>query len=336
MIRGISNLKARFHLSPKEMRTPKRGKATLPLLPEDKVTIIPTPSQPESAKVSGPTPVYNLTEKDLEEFQRYSPILIIPEGERYAPTEMNFDGDWNLLNNADSFAQLRKRYSLKEIFERYGSVYVNKLENVKLNGKKYTVYQYWFYWPFNSFLFDWHDHDLEYVQVYVNQRGEVERVFTSYHFWQNRAAKFFDKLSSKLGPSLKLSSIMRSFPTKVLRREGSIGYTKNASNVILVDNTHPLVIVEPNTHGMVFSPHQSFILTLKGYKPSFIFKPKRFIPMIGDSPDSPFLHGKDERKLINARGNLKNRGFPYNGLIRVKSPLLRKAFWEGAHTVTTI
>lgn len=29
-----------------------------------------------------------------------------------------------------------------------------KIKEVKVNNEKYSVYQYWFYWPYNSFIKD--------------------------------------------------------------------------------------------------------------------------------------------------------------------------------------
>ena len=292
---------------------------------------------------SQPVAITDLTEKDIEEFKRYAPLLVIYHGERYVPVKMNFDGDWNLVNNADNFKRFKDEkisegYTPRELFKAYSTVYVNKLENVVIDGERYTVYQYWFYWPYNSLIFDWHDHDLEYVQVYVDSSGEVRRVYTSYHLWQ-RIRDSFAKIAWRRGREGKeldksvLRTLIRSFPGKV-RKISMPSKGEKLQEVFLIDKTHPVVIVEPNTHGMVFKPSQSFLITLLNPRVAFHITPKNFIPMLSsENPDSPFPKGKDSRGLVDGKGYLKHRGFPYNWFIRVKSPLLRKTFWEGAHSV---
>ncbi len=271
--------------------------------------------------------------ESLEEFRRYAPILVIFRSEKYMPLKMNFDGEWKLANNALNYKKRFSELSEQEFIEQFKQnavAYVHKLENVKVDGKTYTVYQYWFYWPYNSFLFDWHDHDLEYVQVYVNSQGQIERVYTSYHLWVFESSR-----SEYLKP---LPGMMRAPNVKWFKVKGEPSdeklttLVKSAHTEPLVVNDHPVVFVEPGSHGMVMRRSKSLLLNFK--KIWFAFRVKRFIPMISSSEnDAPFPNGQDVHKLIDKSGNLKHRGFPYNWFIRVKSPLLRRSFWEGAHVL---
>jgi len=250
----------------------------------------------------------DLDEKDLEEFKQFAPTLLIYKGEKYIPLKMNFDNDWDLKNNAQNFKKFienQGNYDLKDLFEKYSTVYVNKIKEVKVNNEKYSVYQYWFYWPYNSFIFDWHDHDFELIEVYVNSNKEVKYIVCSYHilkkiFFTNK--DYFIKIANK---------------------------NYNAKDFIIK--------VEPNSHGMSFNEGGSILLAPNILKPYFKYTPTRFIPLVSsNNNDSPFYFDKNKKKiiidnrgLIDKKGFLKNRGFPYNWFIKVVPPILRKYFYTG-------
>ncbi|MGC8733801.1 MAG: hypothetical protein ACP5RD_01975 [bacterium] len=91
----------------------------------------------------------DLDEEDIKDFYKFAPNLVIYKGEKYAPVKMNFDNDYDLKNNAQNFKKIIKKSNLKEVFENYASIYINKIKDVEFNNKQYTVYQYWFYWSYN-------------------------------------------------------------------------------------------------------------------------------------------------------------------------------------------
>jgi hypothetical protein len=244
----------------------------------------------------------DLDEKDLEEFKQFAPTLLIYKGEKYIPLKMNFDNDWDLKNNAQNFKKFienQDNYDLKDLFEKYSTVYVNKIKEVKVNNEKYSVYQYWFYWPYNSFIFDWHDHDFELIEVYVNPKKEVKYIVCSYHNFKKIC--FVNQ-----GYSVK------DFVIKVEPNSHGMSFNEGGSILLVPNILKPLL------------------------KPYFKYTPTRFIPLVSsNNNDSPFYFDKnkkiiiDNRGLIDKKGFLKNRGVPYNWFIKVVPPFLRKYFYTG-------
>ncbi|MCL5037274.1 MAG: hypothetical protein M1269_09190 [Chloroflexi bacterium] len=248
--------------------------------------------------------------------EMYNPYLVmsgdgaLTGGETLAPVGMNFDGDWDMLNNKDNYNNtLGGSENVGNVSSRQGTVYTHEMFT-EINGEKYKVYQYWYYWSENPFYVDQHEHDLQYVQVYVKENGQPKYVYTNSHF---------DSVSY------------------VATQEGKIdegGNQAYSTSQIEWKGSHPVVYVGKGSHALV------------GNKDDFNFYDSCTDPPVYEGtmnnivslddpndPDNPFPNGQDVHGLLDGNGNLKNHGFWQNPFVRVKGLFQRQAFQEGAYNM---
>jgi hypothetical protein len=240
----------------------------------------------------------------------YEPYLLISgktnysKGETLAPVSINFDDDWNMLNNSKNY---RKRHGgndrLVETIERHGTVYLHTHDTV-IDGESLRVYQYWYYWAENPFLIDQHEHDIQHVQVYVKKNGQPKWVITQSHF----SLFHYD---AEPGDSSK----------------------KYDRNEIQWVGSHPRIYVGEGSHGLVADP-ADFTLVDRCNKP-YAFEGT--MPMMVNLDDpfdimNPFPHGRDINRLIDKNGHLKNHGRGENWFVYVDSPVLLEVYRDGGYS----
>jgi len=232
-------------------------------------------------------------------------------GESLAPVKFNFDGDWNILDNKTEY---RRHHfgsdKVADVAKKMGTCYLHT-KDAEIDGEKYRIYQYWYYYAENPLLIDQHEHDLENVQVYVKEDGTPKWVFTSSHFWNHK----YEDEGKKYD----------------INKQGMIGFD---SKDVSWEGSHPKIYVAQNGHAMV-ADTKHFTFLDRCFKP-YVFKGAMPTMIDLDDPlanDNPFPNLEDRYGLIDEKGNLKNNGWIHNWFIKVEDPTTRKAFKEGAHTL---
>ncbi|MCL5035869.1 MAG: hypothetical protein M1269_02015 [Chloroflexi bacterium] len=289
----------------------------------------------------------------------YQPHLVMSskkpwsKGERLAPVKMNFDGDWNILNNKENY---KKDYygndKVNQISKEQGTVYTHEMFS-EVNGEKYKVYQYWYYWAENPFYIDQHEHDLQYVQVYVKENGQPKWVFTNSHMniipylAYGKKSEEGDVNMGKVWENSDLYNMEKSgekgsVPEQVwenanlydMERSGEGNNIIYRPSQVKWKGSHPVVYVAQNSHALAASK-KDFAIYDKTNKP-YVFEGTLPNVVSLDDPndkDNPFPGYKDEHGLLNKDGDLKHHGFFQNPFVKVKGIPDRVAFKEGAHAV---
>lgn len=290
---------------------------------KDRVNISQKDSKAEAMSVEANEMSFVAPNKNLPPFgtpEIYQPVLHLSgkkyripgyPGERLAPVKFNFDGNWNILDNK---ANYRKHHfgndKVADVAKKMGTCYLHT-KDTEIDGEKYRIYQYWYYYAENPLLINQHEHDWENVQVYVKKDGTPKWVFTSSHF-----------LNHKYEGEGK---------TYIMNRRGMIGFDSKDVNW---EGSHPKVYVAQNGHAMV-ADTKHFTFFDRCFKP-YVFKGTMPTMINLDDPlakDNPFPNLEDRYGLIDEEGNLNNNGLPHNWFIKVKDPITRDSFTEGAHTL---
>lgn len=302
----------------------------------------------ESPKLTSPRiPPYGTPEM-------YQPYILLSGkkgfscGERVAPVKMNFDDDWDVKNNKENYKE--KYYGndkVHDVTEEQGAVYLHKMDS-NIDGENYRVYQYWYYWPENPYYLDQHEHDLQFVMVYVKEDGIPKWVFTHSHTW---AHDYRDEKKEQLDSALSvLEDIEKSEDPDFMIFGGSREDLKKATEGLdnLEDDSdstksynpdqihwagsHPVVYIAQNSHAIVCNP-KDFLLTDKCNRPYAYAGTVSTMIDLDDSsnPDNPLPNQQDIHKILDEDGNMKNHGFLENPFVKVKSPLVRKIYQEGAY-----
>ncbi|MCD6310351.1 MAG: hypothetical protein J7M18_06520 [Candidatus Eremiobacteraeota bacterium] len=249
--------------------------------------------------------------------EMYNPYLVmsgkgvLSPGERLAPVKMNFDGDWDILNNKKNYKDtLYGNEKVGDVSAEQGATYVHEMFT-EIDGEKYKVYQYWYYWAENPFYIDQHEHDLQYVQVYVKEDGTPRYIYTNSHF---------DPVPY------------------VVEQKGKIdegGNRAYSPSEIKWHGSHPVVFVGQGSHALVGNRDDFNFYDKCNDPPVYQGVMPNIISLDDvDDPDNPFPNGQDIHGLLDKNGNLKNHGFWQNPFVRVKGFYQRKAFKEGAHSLT--
>lgn len=96
----------------------------------------------------------------------YIPLFIHDSAEKYFPCRIDFDGDWNPMNN----------------HERYSPTVTPALYYSIIYRENYTVYQFWIYHVYNDFI-NLHEHDAERIFVFVKDDKPVILAASAHMFW---------------------------------------------------------------------------------------------------------------------------------------------------------
>lgn len=97
--------------------------------------------------------------------------------ERYLPCSLFFAGE-NIVENREQYEKLTDDQKLDRL-----SCYYHVAE-----GQRYTVYQYWYYYAYNQYRLDDHEHDFECLKVFVGKRtGRPEIITCNIHSWREIA-----------------------------------------------------------------------------------------------------------------------------------------------------
>ncbi|MCD6309638.1 MAG: hypothetical protein J7M18_02925 [Candidatus Eremiobacteraeota bacterium] len=251
--------------------------------------------------------------------EMYQPYLImsgkktLSKGERLAPVKINFDGDWNVLNNKENYKENYFGHDkVKEVSEKMGTVYTHEMF-AKIGGEKYKIYQYWYYWAENPFYIDQHEHDIQYVQVYVKENGQPKWVFTNSHM--------------DLIPYLAHGKEEPEEGQNIIYRPWEVKWK----------GTHPIVYVAQNSHALVANK-RDFRFYDRCNEP-YVFEGLMPNMVSLDDPknlDNPFPGYEDKHGILDKKGNMKHHGFFQNPFVKVRGITRRKAFKKGAHTIFTI
>lgn len=114
-------------------------------------------------------------QSSTDDIQRYAPILCYDYKERYFPVDVHGD-DYDVLNNHENYE--------KNLFPEKPICYYNLV-----SYDDFKVYEYWFYYAYNDYKYyslrinDVHEHDFEYVFVWINNDGHPFYLVTSMHLW---------------------------------------------------------------------------------------------------------------------------------------------------------
>ena len=95
----------------------------------------------------------------------YAPTLVFSKGEKYFPCDIFFAGS-NVINNKQEYDKLSEEEKLGNILCYY---HVN-------TGRKYIVYQYWYYYTYNPYrvllFYNDHEHDFESAKIFVGKKSQ--------------------------------------------------------------------------------------------------------------------------------------------------------------------
>ena len=87
-----------------------------------------------------------------------APTLFFSKSEKYLPCDLFFSGK-EVINNKQEYDALTSTEK-NDVASCYYHI---------TNGKKYTILQYWYYYSFNNYRLDDHEHDFECVKIFINK-----------------------------------------------------------------------------------------------------------------------------------------------------------------------
>ncbi len=132
---------------------------------------------------------------------------LLDPGERDFPLGLDFDLDWDLSNNFENYRDFRCRYyqtSPRDLLLYKGLGYYRNLA-VTLDGRRYLVHQYWYYFPWNTGLvFGVEPEGFTLVELYQRvdpSAAEEERIRTRWRagleLWRDRLRKAVQAAASR-------------------------------------------------------------------------------------------------------------------------------------------
>ncbi len=111
--------------------------------------------------------------------------LVFSPSESYYPVPgLYYDGDQNIANNYQNY---RINSAGSYLMDRNNDGYQDAPAYVYVKeDSQYYVVEYWIYYAYNSKQFSEHEHDFEYVFLWVDKSsGEIKRLALNQHMWTN-------------------------------------------------------------------------------------------------------------------------------------------------------
>jgi hypothetical protein len=123
-----------------------------------------------------------MSETESGYVEKFAPELSFSKNERYFPCELFLAGR-DIRSNKKAYERLSENEKLRAVRCYFHVV----------RGDSHDAYEYWYYYAFNEYVLvppllisDNHDHDFEYVIVFVNKRtNRPEFLCLNQHYWHN-------------------------------------------------------------------------------------------------------------------------------------------------------